>query len=142
MFWLLQESLVECRDRDDSDIIIRIRDDGDTGEVVDPVLVIFVHVVTQVTFIFAVDLALADGDDEWSEELVVRNGQGDTRFHLFVGEVFLNDDVHDAVDVVESSFAIVSLIVVFIFSVGGSCVSSPARLAGIAHVFVLDVHLF
>lgn len=70
-FCLLQEPLVECRDRDDSDVVVRIRDDGNTGEVVDPVLIIFVLVVTQVTSIFAVDLALADGDDERGKELVM-----------------------------------------------------------------------
>lgn len=70
MCCLLQESLVECRDRDDSDVVVRIRDDGDIGEVVDPVLIIGVLVVTQVTSIVAMNLALADGDDERGEELV------------------------------------------------------------------------
>ena len=73
-FCLLQEPLVECRDWDDSDVVVRIRDDGYTGEVVDPMLIIGVLVVTQVASIVAMNLALADGDDERGEELVVRNG--------------------------------------------------------------------
>ena len=70
-FWLLQESLVECRDRDDFNLVVRISDDGYTGEVIDPVLVIFVFVVTQVTSIVVMNLTLTDGDDERGEELVV-----------------------------------------------------------------------
>lgn len=141
-FCLLQEPLVECRDRDDSDVVVRIRDDGYTGEVVNPMLIIGVLVVTQVTSIVAMNLALADGDDERGEELVVRNGQGNARFHLVVGEVSLNDNVNNAVNVVEGGFAIVSLVVVVIFSVGGFCESTPTRFAGTALAFVLDVHLF
>ena len=76
--------------------------------------------VTQVASIVAMNLALADGDDERGEELVVRNGQGNTRFHLVVGEVSLNNNVNNAVNVVEGGFAIVSLVVVVIFSVGWS----------------------
>ena len=46
-------------------------------------------VITQVASVCAMDLALADGDDERNQELVVRNGQGDARLHLVIGEVLL-----------------------------------------------------
>ena len=93
--------------------------------------------ITQVASVCAMDLALADGDDERNQELVVRNGQGDARLHLVIGEVLMDDYVYDAVDIEEGGFAVVFLVGVVVFSVGCSCVSRPARLAGVALAFVL-----
>ena len=88
------------------------------------------------------DLALADGDDERNQELVVRNGQGNTRLHLVIGEVLMDNYVYDAVNVIEAGFAGVLFVGAAVIPVSGFRESTPAGFAGIALVYVLDVHCF
>ena len=99
-------------------------------------------VITQVASVCAMDLALADGDDERNQELVVRNGQGDARLHLVIGEVLMDDYVYDAVDIEEGGFAVAFFGAVAVIPVSRFRESAPAGFAGVTLAFVLDVHLF
>ena len=84
IFVFAQESVVESLDGELYDVVVGVYDEHCAGEVVNPVVKIWIPVNVAIVLVEAevvfgvddvvVDLFVTDCNDEWHEVLVVRNG--------------------------------------------------------------------